>query len=90
MTAPMLERHGAYDIEGFVESFDRQTPKRARAVIRLSSMKYENAEVAQRPFRVRISVRGDIDFRPGNAVKVRALLGRRPNPSCRAAMISRA
>ena len=30
MSAPMLERHGAYDIEGFVESFDRQTPKRAR------------------------------------------------------------
>ena len=80
MTAPMLERHGAYDIEGFVESFDRQTPKRARAVIRLASMKYENAEVAKRPFRVRVSVRGDVDFRPGNAVKVRALLGPPPEP----------
>ena len=43
-------------------------------------MKYENAEVAQRPFRVRISVRGDVDFRPGNAVKVRALLGPPPEP----------
>ena len=40
MAAPVLERHGAYDIEGFVESFDRQTPKRGRAVIRLTSMKY--------------------------------------------------
>ena len=80
MTAPMLERHGAYNIEGYVESFDRQTSKRARAVIRLASMKYENAEVAKRPFRVRISVRGDIDFRPGDAVKVRALLGPPPEP----------
>jgi competence protein ComEC len=80
MSAPMLERHGAYDIEGFVESFDRQTAKRARAVIRLASMKYENAEAAQKPFRVRISVRGDIDFRPGDAVKVRALLGPPPEP----------
>ncbi len=25
MAAPVLERHGAYDLEGFVESFDRQT-----------------------------------------------------------------
>src|SRR5215470_1926853 len=30
MAAPVLERHGAYDLEGFVESFDRQTPKRGR------------------------------------------------------------
>ncbi len=80
MTAPMLERHGAYDIEGFVESFDRQNAKRGRAVIRLSSMRYENAEVARKPFRVRVSVRGDIDLRPGNAVKVRALLGPPPEP----------
>ncbi len=77
----MLERHGAYDIEGFVETFDRQTPKRGRAVIRLSSMKYENAEVAKRPFRVRISVRGEQGLRPGEAVKVRALLGPPPEPA---------
>lgn len=80
MEAPMLERHGAYDIEGFVETFDRQTPKRGRAVIRLSSMKYENAEVAKRPFRVRISVRGELGLEPGDAVKVRALLGPPPEP----------
>jgi competence protein ComEC len=58
MAAPVLERHGAYDVLGFVESFDRQTSKRGRAVIRLTSMKYENGEVASRPFRVRVSVRG--------------------------------
>ncbi len=80
MAAPMLERHGAYDIEGFVESFDRQTPRRGRAVIRLSSMKYDNAEVAQKPFRVRVSLRGDLTLRPGSAVKVRALLGPPPEP----------
>ncbi len=76
----MLERHGAYDIEGFVESFDRQTAKRGRAIIRLSSMKYEKAEVAKRPFRVRVSLRGDLAIRPGNAIKVRALLGPPPEP----------
>ncbi len=77
---PMLERHGAYDIEGFVESFDRQTPKRARAVIRVSNMQYKGAEARQKPFRVRISVRGDVDYRPGDAVKVHALLGPPPEP----------
>jgi competence protein ComEC len=77
---PMLERHGGYDIEGFIESFDRQTPKRGRAIIRLSSMKYENAEIAKRPFRVRVSLRGDVGTRPGDAVKMRALLGPPPEP----------
>ena len=80
MAAPVLERHGAYDIEGFVESFERQNEKRGRAVIRLSSMKYENAEAAKKPFRVRISVRGGEDLRPGDAIKVRALLGPPPEP----------
>ena len=51
MAAPVIERHGAYDFEGFVESFDRQTAKRARAVIRLLSMKLETAEITERPFR---------------------------------------
>ena len=76
----MLERHGAYDLEGFVESFDRQTPKRARAVIRLASMKYENAEVAKRPFRVRVNVRGDIDAHARSTVKV----ARHSRPAARA------
>jgi competence protein ComEC len=80
MAAPVLERHGAYELEGFVESFDRQTPRRGRAVIRLSSMKYENAEVAKRPFRVRISVRGELALVPGNAIKMRAILGPPPEP----------
>jgi competence protein ComEC len=80
MSAPMLQRHGAYDIEGFVESYDRQTQRRGRAIIRLSSMKYDNAEVAQRPFRVRVSLRGDISVRAGDAIKVRALLGPPPEP----------
>ncbi len=75
----MLERHGAYDIEGFVEGFDRQTPKRGRAVIRLTSMKYEGSEVAKRPFRVRVSIRGET-LVPGSAVKLRALLGPPPEP----------
>ncbi len=77
---PVLERHGAYDIEGFIESFERQTPKRGRAIIRLSSMKYDNADVAQKPFRVRVSLRGDVSLRAGDAVKVRALLGPPPEP----------
>jgi competence protein ComEC len=80
MDAPMLERHGSYEIEGFVESFDRVTAKRARAIIRLSSMKHENAELAEKPFRVRVSVRGDIALRPGSAVKLRAILGPPPEP----------
>ncbi len=80
MAAPVLERHGAYDIEGFVESFDRQTPKRGRAVIRLSSMKYQNAELAVKPFRVRVSARGEIALAPGNAIKMRAILGPPPEP----------
>jgi competence protein ComEC len=80
MTAPVLERHGAYDIEGFVESFDRQTPKRGRAVIRLSSMKFENTDVAKRPFRVRVSIRGDLTLRAGSAIKMRAILGPPPEP----------
>jgi competence protein ComEC len=80
MAAPIIERHGAYDFEGFVESFDRQTAKRARAVIRLSSMKLENAEITERAFRIRVSVRGDQTLRPGNAVKMRAILGPPPEP----------
>ncbi len=80
MAAPMLERHGAYDIEGFVESFDRQSPKRGRAIVRLSSMKYETAEVASRPFRVRVSVRGGVTLVPGSAIKMRAILGPPPEP----------
>jgi competence protein ComEC len=80
MAAPVLERHGAYDVEGFVESFDRQTSKRGRAVIRLTSMKYENGEVASRPFRVRVSVRGEQTLMPGAAIKMRAILGPPPEP----------
>jgi competence protein ComEC len=80
MAAPVLERHGAYDFEGFVESFDRQTPRRGRAVIRLTSMKYENSEAASRPFRVRVSVRGELTLVPGAAIKMRAILGPPPEP----------
>jgi competence protein ComEC len=80
MAAPVLERHGAYDLEGFVESFDRQTPRRGRAVIRLTGMKYENADVPKRPFRVRVSVRGELALVPGNAIKMRAILGPPPEP----------
>jgi competence protein ComEC len=80
MAAPVLERHGAYDLEGFVESFDRQTPRRGRAVIRLTGMKYESADVPKRPFRVRVSVRGEPALVPGNAIKLRAILGPPPEP----------
>jgi competence protein ComEC len=80
MAAPMLERHGAYDLEGFVETFDRQSPKRGRAVIRLTSMKYETSEVVSRPFRVRVSVRGGLTLVPGSAIKMRAILGPPPEP----------
>ncbi len=80
MAAPVLERHGAYDLEGFVESFDRQTPKRGRAVIRLSSMKHDGSDVANRPFRVRVSVRGELSLVPGSAIKLRAILGPPPEP----------
>ncbi|MGA7325492.1 MAG: ComEC/Rec2 family competence protein [Rhodomicrobium sp.] len=80
MAAPILERHGAYDIEGFVEGFDRQTPRRGRAVIRLLSLKYENKDVAKRPFRIRVSVRGEETLDPGSAVKFRAILGPPPEP----------
>jgi competence protein ComEC len=80
MTAPVLERHGAYDLEGFVESFDKQTEKRGRAVLRLTSMKYDNSEVASRPFRARLSLRGDLTLTPGTALKVRAILGPPPEP----------
>ncbi len=80
MAAPVLDRHGAYDLEGFVESFDRQTPKRGRAVIRLTSMKYREADVAGRPFRVRVSVRGEQTLTPGAAIKLRAILGPPPEP----------
>jgi competence protein ComEC len=81
MDAPVLERHGAYDVEGFVESFERQTPKRSKAVIRLTSLKLDNAEVAKRPFRVRASLRGDLTFRPGSYIKMRAILGPPPDPA---------
>jgi competence protein ComEC len=80
MAAPVLERHGAYDLEGFVESFDRQTPRRGRAVIRLTGMKYEGADVAALPFRIRVSVRGELALVPGNAIKMRAILGPPPEP----------
>ncbi len=80
MAAPVLERHGAYDLEGFVESFDRQTPKRGRAIIRLSSMKHDGSETLNRPFRVRISVRGELSPMPGSAIKMRAILGPPPEP----------
>ncbi len=80
VAGPMLERHGAYDLEGFVEGFDRQTPKRGRAIIRLSSMKHDGSEVASRPFRVRVSVRGELTLMPGSAVKLRAILGPPPEP----------
>jgi len=80
MAAPVLDRHGAYDLEGFVESFDRQTPRRGRAVIRVASMKYRGADVANRPFRVRVSVRGEAGLMPGAAVKLRAMLGPPPEP----------
>ncbi len=81
MAAPVLERHGAYDLEGFVEGFERQTPRRGRAVIRLTAMKYENRETANRPFRVRVSVRGELTLNPGSAVKMRAILGPPPGPA---------
>jgi len=80
MAAPVLDRHGAYDLEGFVEGFDRQTPKRGRAVIRLTAMKHDNADVANRPFRVRVSVRGELTLTPGAAIKIRAILGPPPEP----------
>ena len=76
----MLERHGAYDLEGFVEGFDRQSPKRGRAIVRLSSMKHEGEDVAKQPFRVRVSVRGEQTLVPGSAVKLRAMLGPPPEP----------
>jgi competence protein ComEC len=80
MDSPVLERHAAYDVEGFVESFDRQTPKRARVVIRLASLKLDNAELAKRPFRIRASVRGAATLRPGSYIKMRAILGPPPEP----------
>jgi len=80
VAAPTLERHGAYSMEGFVEQFDRQTEKRARAIVRLSSLKYEDAEMRARPFRVRVSLRGDVDLRPGDAIRFRAILGPPPEP----------
>ncbi len=80
MAAPVLDRHGAYDLEGFVESFDRQTAKRGRAVLRLTSMKYDSAEVRSRPFRVRLSLRGEQMLSPGAAIRVRAILGPPPEP----------
>lgn len=80
VAAPTLERRGAYGMEGFVEQFDRQTEKRARAIVRLSSLKYEDAEMRARPFRVRVSLRGDVDLRPGDAVRFRAILGPPPEP----------
>ncbi len=76
----VLERHGAYNLEGFVESFDRQTARKGRAVIRLTSMKYEDEEVAKRPFRVRVNVRGGVTLLPGSTVKLRAILGPPPEP----------
>ncbi len=78
---PVIERHGAYDIEGFIENFDRQTAKRGRAIIRLTGMKYYGADVAVRPFRARVSLRGDANPRPGEAIKLRALLGPPPEPA---------
>ena len=80
MAAPVLDRHGAYDLEGFVESFDRQTAKRGRAVIRLISVKYEGSDIAKRPFRARVSVRGEVTLVPGSAIKMRAILGPPPEP----------
>ncbi len=80
MDAPVLDRHGAYDIEGFVESFDRQTARRGKAVIRLTSMKYKDADVTGRPFRVRVSVRGALALSPGDGIKMRAMLGPPPEP----------
>ncbi len=80
MRSPMIERHGAYDVEGFVESFDRQTPKRARVIIRLASLKLNDADVAKRPFRIRASVRGEAALRPGSYIKMRAILGPPPEP----------
>ncbi len=75
-----LGRHGAYTLEGFVESFDRRTPKRSRAVIRLTGMKYEDREVAKRPFRARVSIRDAVVLVPGSTVKLRAVLGPPPRP----------
>jgi competence protein ComEC len=80
MAAPVLERHGAYMLEGFVESFDRQTPKRGRAVIRLTGLTYDDAAVVRRPFRVRVSVRGETALLPGGAIKMKAILGPPPEP----------
>jgi competence protein ComEC len=80
MAAPVLQRHGAFELEGFVESFDRQNAKRGRAVIRLASMKRDGSEVAERPFRVRISIRGEAALTPGSAIKLRAILGPPPEP----------
>jgi competence protein ComEC len=76
----MLERHGAYHIEGFVEGFERQSPKKGRAIIRLTSMKYEDKDTAKRPFRVRVNVRGGVVLTPGSTVKMRAILGPPPEP----------
>ena len=76
----VLERHGAYGLEGFVESFDRQTARKGRAIVRLTSMKYEDEEVAKRPFRVRVNVRGGVTLPAGSTVKLRAILGPPPEP----------
>ncbi len=76
----VLERHGAYNLEGFVESFDRQTARKGRTIVRLTSMKYEEEEVAKRPFRVRVNVRGGVTLSPGTTVKLRAILGPPPEP----------
>lgn len=80
MDAPALDRHGAYDFEGFIESFERQAPKRGRAIIRLTHLASDNGEVANRPFRVRVSIRGDLALRAGSAIRMRAILGPPPEP----------
>lgn len=81
MAAPVLERRGAYDLTGFVETFERQANNRYRAVIRLRSLAIDNAEVGKRPFRARISVRSQTPIEPGAFVKLRALLQPPPEPA---------
>ena len=80
ISAPLLEHQGVYDVTGFIESYERRTAKRGRAVLRVHTLSRDGNALAEPPYRVRLLVNGETDPVPGSAVKLRAMLSPPPGP----------
>jgi competence protein ComEC len=80
VAAPQIERQGVHEVTGFVESHERRSAKRWRAVIRVHALERDGQRLRKPPRKLRILVHGDAPPAVGGAMKVRAMLFPPPQP----------